>query len=207
MERPVFEQGGATEGAAEALARARPGEFEYTSGADIATRPDSRWAALSARFRITQSYAREATVFLHELWTPDGRRRLVVLEYAPRWADRVYVVEPASGWMTGEPRLLLGERVAWGDDIKGFFVETVRLDGPDRVWAGVPDRLDRSRFRVAFLRGGVAGTFEYRLGDDDRLTMRLLDADVFVARAQKQQEIQERMSPPGALMPPAGRGE
>jgi hypothetical protein len=65
MERPVFEQGGATEGAAEALARARPGEFEYTSGADIAARPDSRWAALSARFRITQSYAREATVFLH----------------------------------------------------------------------------------------------------------------------------------------------
>lgn len=97
--------------------------------------------------------------------------------------------------------------MAWGDDIKGSFVETVRLDGPDRVWAGVPDPSDRSRFTVRFLRRGVAGTFEYQLGNDDRLTMRLLDPDGFVARAQKQQEIQERMSPPAALTPPAGRGE
>jgi hypothetical protein len=205
-ERPVFEQG-VTEGAAEALARGHPGEYEYTSGADIAARPDCRWAALAARFGITPSYGGDATVFLHERWTPGGRRRLVVLEYSPRWADRVYVVEPATGWMIGEPRLLLREKAAWGDDIKDFFLPTIGLAGPDRVWAGVPDPSDRSRFTVPFLRCGVAGTFEYRLGDDDRLTMRLLDPDGFVARAREQREIQERVNPRAVPSSPAGRGE
>jgi hypothetical protein len=103
--------------------------------------------------------------------------------------------------------MLLGERVAWGDDIQECFASTIGLDGPDRVWAGVCDPADPSRFTVAFLRCGVAGTFEYRLGDDDRLTMRLLDADSFVARARKQQEIESRLHRVPAAASPSRREE
>src|SRR3954453_23613510 len=96
-ERPVCEQGGGPDGAAEMLAREHPGEYVYKSRPDIAARAGPRWTALSSRFRITGTYWNDATVFLHERRTPSGRRRLVVLVYSPRWADRVYVIEPASG--------------------------------------------------------------------------------------------------------------
>ena len=52
-----------------------------------------------------------------------------------------------------------------------------------RINAGVPDPGDRSRFTIAFELNGVPGTFEYRLGDDDRVTMCLLDPDGFKVRA------------------------
>jgi hypothetical protein len=63
---------------------------------------------------------------------------------------------------------------------------------PFHLGAGVPDPINRSRFTGPFTLGGVAGTWEYRLGDDDRVTMRLVDAKGFQDRVRAKENAARR---------------
>ncbi|HYE18553.1 MAG TPA: hypothetical protein VEA69_08920 [Tepidisphaeraceae bacterium] len=181
-ERPVIE---ADAVAAAALVAARPAEYRRNP-VGHAVRVDPRWAALAAELGLPPwpdpppGYPLW-TMFCHERFTPDGRRRLVVVE---GWGLHAVVttVEP-GGWAGRRPRVAWRDSAVWGPASAKAYVEAHDVPGSSRHEAGVPDPDDRSRFTVPIVRKGVHGTFELRLGDDDRVTIRLLDPDAFTARA------------------------
>jgi len=177
-DRPVFEMDRAS---ASVLVAAWPAEYQYDESLGWALRFDPRWTAMESRLPApTLNNLRlgaMATTFCHERHTPDGRRRLVVLEGSEYYT----VIEPA-GWFGGAPRVVARRKSARLMDLPdGAF--------PARKWnyhedAGIADPADRSRFTASFVYNGAAGTWEYRLGDDEQLTMRLLDPEGFVARVR-----------------------
>lgn len=167
--------------AAKALVAARPGEYELNSDG-FAVRTDSRWAALASVLGVrawvdVPSGSARVTLFCHERHTPEGRRRLVVLE---GWFN-ITVIDPADWPMGDGPRVICREEIDWGDG-KALSATNV-LSGSTRFSAGVPDPTDACRFTVPFVFTGIPGTWEFRLGNDDRVTMRLLDPEGFIARA------------------------
>jgi len=174
QDRPAMEEDPA---AARALVAARPGEYALDP-LGRAVRSDPRWAALlaatgwGARPSIAPGWLLPTT-FCHERQTPDGRRRLVVLE----WARYVTVVEPA-GWLGGAPRLVrLREVIDWDEPSWSAMGRISNLSGPSRTAAGLPDPADPTRFTVPFVISGVTGTWECRLGDDEQVTVRILDPE------------------------------
>lgn len=177
-DRPVWERDA---NAARVLVAARPGEYVLNRYGHVA-RVDPRWAALAAELGVAPwpvGPSPMPTTFCHERFTPDGRRRGIVAE---AW-NFVTVIEP-GGWFGGGPRVVRSKQVNW--DSVSFNAIDLAMDfsGPSRTSGGVPDPVDRSRFTVSFVLNGVAGMVEYRLGDDDRVTIRLLDPDGFIRRAK-----------------------
>lgn len=175
-DRPVYENDTA---AAAALLAARPGEYRRDQGS--ALRTDPRWAALAAEIGTATGTVPgvpgRPTAFCHERRTPDGRRRLVVVEH---WME-VLVIEPAGAF--GGPPTVLAHQRYWRmfGTLSSY---TEGLPPSIRVGAGLPDPADASRFTMPFVFYGIAGTYEGRLGDDDRVTIRLLDEPGFAARAK-----------------------
>ncbi len=176
-ELPVWEEDPT---AARALVAAWPGEYQLTRSG-WAVRADPQWAALAATLdvpawpNVTLGYPLD-TLFCHERRTPDGRRRLVVVEGGLHCT----VIDPAA-WPVGDgPRVVWREQVEW--DAAGG--AGIFMMGPSRIGAGVSDPADPTRFTAPFVWYGVPGTWEYRLGNDDRVTMRLLDPDGFTAQAK-----------------------
>ena len=169
--------------AAKALVAARPGEYELNSDG-FAVRTDSRWAALASVLGVrawvdVPSGSARVTLFCHERHTPDGRRRLVTVE---GWRYCT-VIDPVA-WSGGDgPRVVWQEKLGYAPAITDAIDASGGLSGPSRFMAGVPDPVDPTRFSALFVTRGVPATFEYRLGNDDRVTMRLLDPEGFIARA------------------------
>jgi hypothetical protein len=182
-DRPVVE---ADRAAAPALIAAWLGEYQSNLWGS-AVRVDQRWAALAGALGIpvgaaTQMQSSPATVFCHERRTPDGRRWLVVAEWGFSW--QLTVIDRAV-WPIGDgPRMLRREAVVWDGASADAIHATHALPGPTRFGAGVPDPADSTRFTLPFVYYGVPGTWEYRLGDDDRVMVCLLDPEGFTARAK-----------------------
>lgn len=165
---------------ARALVAALPAEYQLDSSR-WAVRVDSRWTTWIRDGRISISNSAGfplSTTFLHERHTPSGERRLVVLE---GW-ESVVVLKP-MGWL-GEPSPVITEKPTLDDRSFQTIYLANNLPGPTRIYAGVADPLNWSRFTVPFVFHGVAGTWELELTEDDRVTRRLLDPDGFAARAQ-----------------------
>lgn len=170
-DRPVYE----TEASAvEKLIARHPAEYQLNRGG-WALRIDPRWVAFSAEVgwvRSPASQTRDAagTTFLHERYTPDGRRRLVVLE----GLSRVTVYEPA-GWTGGKASLVWVGNVnnAYSASTLNVFHGTRLHYDVTRFGAGRIDTADRSRFIVPFVLEGVPGALEYQLQNDDQLSVRL----------------------------------
>ena len=168
--------------AARKLIKARP--KEYQAGTGPAVRVDPRWAALKAKLTLPSLAMLPPnfpfpTTFCHERYTPAGKRRLIVVE---EWRF-IAVIEPA-GWLGGDLRLI-DRSITMPDPATEAAFHS--LPGSSRsavISQTVCDPVDRSRFTVSFIRGGVTGTWEYRLGENDRVTARLLDPESFIQRAQ-----------------------
>lgn len=152
---------------------------------------DANWVALAGRLGVPPiPGCYPDTVFCHERYTPDGRRRLVVVE---GWSS-VVVVEPA-GWWSGQPRVVRKRSQAMTDDATRKAYEASGHDPMlgTRIYAGTADPADRSRFTAEFVRSGIRGTFEYRLGNDDRVTMRIMDAEAIIARAEEERRAADKL--------------
>lgn len=169
---------------------------EYLLDADgEALRIDRRWVALAGELglpagRSPSSGVPLGTVFCHERQTPDGRRRLVVLE-----GRRCTVIEPGV-WPVGESTRVARREGLYPNEKSDRALATVfGLTGPSHMSAGVPDPADPTRFTVPFVNFGISGTFEYRLGNDDRVTVRLLDPESFLARVNAA-KLQAATQPP-----------
>ncbi|MEZ0266347.1 MAG: hypothetical protein ACAI43_16580, partial [Phycisphaerae bacterium] len=182
QDRPMWESDAA---AAAALVAAWPAEYALDAW-QRAVRVDSRWAALAAEGGMGPPYVRlgwpQSTTFCHERFTPAGRRRLVVVE-GWRSEDQATVVEP-GGWTGGRPRVAWRGMPEWDRATNDSLNSAAELRGPTRLGAGAPDPADRSRWTVPVVFNGVLGMLEYRLADDDTVTVRLLDPAGFVARAE-----------------------
>ena len=178
-DRPVYEADAA---AAEALAARWPEEYSLNAyGRTVRTEP--RWTAFADAAGLPppppscRPPEDMGVLFLHELHTPDGRRRIVAMD---GWANTT-VVEPA-GLVGGPPRL---KWRGWVDISK----VQVLLDAASedlgwsyRLDAGTPDPADRSRFVVPLVHHGVRWWVDCKLGDDDVVAARLRDADAFERR-------------------------
>jgi hypothetical protein len=178
-DRPVIEF---DPDAAHALASAHPGEY-HVSRFGTAVRVDPRWTALATAMGVPPwpGWRRDfpyPTECCHERYTPSGHRRLVVAD----GLYRVTVIEPANG-LSGRPRVLWRGEVT-ADRATYDAIDSARhLYGPHRTYGALPDPADRTRLTLQLLYNGVPGTWEYRLGDDDRVRVRLINPFGFFARA------------------------
>lgn len=178
-DRPVLEWNPA---AARALVAERPQEYKLSVDCTEASRVDPRWAVLRDELRLGRLSdspgPAAATLFLHERLTPAGRRRLVVLEEL--W---VTIIEPGT-WTGSRPRVVGRGRIERGPALADALRPLKGAEPDGRSMAGVPDPRDASRFTVTAVWHGVPATLEYRLGDDDDVTERLLDPEGVSARAR-----------------------
>ncbi len=116
------------------------------------------------------------TIFLHERFTPSGGRRLVVMENL----SQVYIIELSEAfhdvrrWMRNGTRMDQSTINALADARP--LLDLFQID------AGQSDPADPSRFTVPFKIREVTGVLEYRLTDDDLVTVRLLNINEFSAR-------------------------
>ena len=176
--------------------RQKPSDTETTWGGTTGSRytrhNNATWTQAKRRLipPLRASPGSSVTLFLHELVSPSGNRRVVAINMAPSWfpegtllrAD-IRLFEPGSllkprfrelqvrptqelipgtGQIPGFPGLLcdLGT-VPWGTDFRLF---------PGRV-----DPADPSRFLIDYIHDGTTGTFVGQLNDDDSFTLRLAD--------------------------------
>jgi hypothetical protein len=173
----------------------RRGAADYRPGmGGGAVRLDPRWQALAATVVVpgvptpgvtimSPGWPASATTFVHELSTPTGhRKRIVVLEDL----DRVTVIEPAT--LTGGPATLIYRGDVRTDGGTGDLFNTFRPRVPGaRVWAG--EWTDRCGFEVRFEIEGVGGRFTYRLDDGDTVTRWLLDPRDFGKRLRARRDL------------------
>ena len=110
-------------------------------------------------------------VFMHEMRTPDGRPRIVVVYCNPIYLPSASVVQslgpvsidPAKGWsLTSRPAF-------HGGHVPGGYPAGDNV----QLFAGQPDPSDPTRFTMAFIRKGRAGTVDGRLDDDDVVTFQV----------------------------------
>lgn len=170
-----------------ALTARFPGEYEYDADEGL-RRVDARWAAMEKllvrRGFVVRSgagfapYSPGGTAFLHERFTPSGRRRLVVVELGGL-DDGVTVIDPA-GWFS--PPRLIGRGAFELDDATGRALEGLKVGRRVQYGAGAADPADRSAFTVVMTLAGVSATVDCRLGDDDRVTVALRDPTEFAGR-------------------------
>jgi len=173
----------------------RQGVADYRPGMyGSAVRLDPRWQALATTLVVpgvptpgvtimSPGWPAAATTFVHELSTPTGhRKRIVVLEDL----DRVTVIEPAA--LLGGPARVIYRGDVDTDWKSHDIFRSIRPQIPGaRVWAG--EWTDRCGFEVRFEVEGVAGRFTYRLDDGDTVTRWLLDPREFGKRLQARRDL------------------
>ena len=134
--------------------------------------------ALLARARPYHFFEPQ-TVFLHELRTPSGKRRIVHVEsvgenmYRPAAHLVPTIIEP--------PTLLSPPRIIW--ETSGAYAISEAFE-PARLRIGQPDPNDQAHFTIEFesveqWAGQTfpkrSGIIDARLGEDDRITFRVRD--------------------------------
>lgn len=158
---------------AQMLLLTRPAEYQpdpvFLSGA---ARADPRWKAMAAELtpslvpRSNLAWPR-STTFLHERRTPSGSVRLVILE----GFDHVTVIEPA-GWFT-RPRVLSRTSLSFARNDANTIANADRHSGGSCLMAGTIDPVNGSQFTVLMILGAESWCLEYRLGDDDNVSVSL----------------------------------
>lgn len=109
----------------------------------------------------------EATLFMHERYTPDGRRRLVIVTFAIAHSPEplsVYILDPdralyvSAAWRFGNPQ---------------FWPATYSCgESCDfRIYAGQPDSSSLSDFVVRYECNGVRGRLHGSLQNTERLAL------------------------------------
>jgi hypothetical protein len=193
---------------ARALCAARPDEYRLTGPKrEVAMRTDPRWTALATALGLPSpatAAGGRSTTYVGERFTPDGRRRIVVIE------DVVGVTLIEPGTLTRPPRVISTDAVALPDNRSledggnaGLYLELplAMYWNPDlAIGPGAPDPADRSRVTVPIALGGTAtGAFDYTLLDSDKVLLELRDAAGFdrrMAEARKAHRA-SRATPPG----------
>jgi hypothetical protein len=127
-------------------------------------------------------------LFLHERFSPSGHRRAVAITLQRSWSRE-------GTWLTFdirlfEPGTLLSPRfrelkVKRGKlyvrgNMPGFpglcsSLGTVKWGADFRMWGGIADAKDSSRFVIPYECNGVKGTFVGRLNDDDSIDLQDMD--------------------------------
>jgi hypothetical protein len=96
----------------------------------------------------------------------------------------VQVIEPA-GWI-GPARLVTREQLFLRGDAAIARLQMVdagvAVGTGDRLYGGQADPADASHFTIPFEMMGMAGAYDCRLGDDDRVRLDVADAKEFLAR-------------------------
>jgi hypothetical protein len=110
------------------------------------------------------SYPRQNVAFMHELISPAGNRRLVILSADATGGGRVFgfwrsVLKPVS--------LISSRQHNFSAMMPGMF----ESDGDFRVFAGQADPNDASHFTIRFELAGQAGLIDGRLNNNDRIIL------------------------------------
>ena len=175
MDRPMIE-GDLTRSSA--LAVSHPGEYRFDSNR-LAFRVEPLWAQLGASLNIAGAGS-EPTLFIHERFTPSGKRRLLVVE----GLVSLTVIEPA-GWFNAAKVLKSGSVIRPDDDrLDVQSLALIMMDGGN-ITSGQADPADPTKFTVVATYHGIAGTWEYRLDDANGISVRMLDKESMIAKVQK----------------------
>jgi hypothetical protein len=154
------------------LLQVHPAEYTYTMfGCTV--RQDPQWKQLRLALGLTPPATPLGVLFLHERYTPSGQRRLVVLEgdiHSMWGAFLVTVIHPASPFWGAK---LTSSQVDVGQDSDLPRIEIIDPGYDARLGTGIADPTDRSRFSVPMIVKGETTTLEFRLLDDDTVTMRV----------------------------------
>ena len=112
-----------------------------------------------------------AIVFLHELVSPGGNHRLVVIEYdaqrdcfTPLLINRAEVIVPGT-WRSGPTRV--EKPTVW--DVEVMFPTT---PPQVRIYAGQVDPADASHFTIRYEMWGQTDVLDGRLDNNDGITLR-----------------------------------
>jgi hypothetical protein len=156
------------------LLATRPNEYSAGSWTS-AVRPEPRWQDYSTRLGIGSFAEPRGTLFIHERCTPSGARRLVVVEGSAivsmmRGVLWVTVVRPA-GPLWGA-RVVVGQAI-WEPSSSPPEVEVFEGGyGTDaRYGAGKIDPKDRSRFSVPMTVKGKVICLDFKLADDETVSV------------------------------------
>ncbi|HYE17433.1 MAG TPA: hypothetical protein VEA69_03255 [Tepidisphaeraceae bacterium] len=160
----------------------------------VTTVKDPRWAALEAWLPLGQPLAtRMPTAFLHERLTPSGHRRLVCVEALsgggePFTANRYFavafsitVIDPAGPLR--DARATLGPYAVCFVQVPEGLLPIDTSHEPATVWPGRPDAADPTRFSIPVSWVGVTGRVDFRLEDDESVTLRIADPAAFLDAA------------------------
>jgi hypothetical protein len=157
--------------AAQRLLQAHPADY-YTMFGGV-TRRDSRWEQLRLALGLAPPASRPGVLFLHQRYTPSGQRRLVVLEgdIQSLWGKfLVKVIHPAGPFWGAT---VTSSQVEMEQDVDLPRIEMIDPGYDARVGAGIADLTDHSRFTVPMIVKGETTILEFRLLDDDTVTMRV----------------------------------
>lgn len=80
------------------------------------------------------------------------------------------MIAPAAWPVSDGPRVARQMEVEWDAASSEAFTVASALRGSTRLMSGASDAADHTRFTVPFVFNGVPGTWEFRLGNDNRVT-------------------------------------
>jgi len=169
---------------AKALVSRWPTEYRLV-GPGVGVRVDPRWETLARELALpSPSRSPHATMFLGERISPNGNRRLVVVEDV----TGVTVIEPAAPLRAARVLNTDAGRDSTGSML-GMSTHTVNVElalaayfNPEvRIVSAVRDPINRSLWTVPVYLRGVRRTWEYQLHDDDTVLVRFVDLEHFNA--------------------------
>jgi hypothetical protein len=146
--------------------RAAPGLNNYVYRPEPAL---AEWASSLPQFAGTYTAAyspNTPTIFVHKLINHAGQARIVTLHFEAGETATfpVAVWQPESRW--GRPFSLIGRPVT-----KPGFRVSKNAARSMRIFAGVVDPSDRSKFSFDYEIGDVRGTMHGQLADDDTVSL------------------------------------
>jgi len=176
---------------ARTLLQTRAGEY-HEDPWGYAVRSDPRWDALRTAMRALEGGGARGlgdgdwgVVFLHERRNSAGEARLIRVDSTPLVGDlpfNVTVVQPATTFSHAKQlpsRMIISD----ADSLPAFL--TALTYGEDvRIWAGVLDASDASRFTIPITFGPVTESLHFRLEDDDTISVKFADPAAFIARVK-----------------------
>ena len=177
VDRPVVEM---NPDAVKKLLAERPGEYRdlhFAHAGKIAYRSEPTWVAFMTRMGLVAPSNDGLVLFMHERFTPSGRRRLVVISAL----GEATVIEPAG--LFSAPKVVRSAQSTFELATEGA-LNAIVLGGDFRIWGGTPDPADRSRFVIRITALGVDGVMLCRLEEDESVSIRLADPAGFAAKVK-----------------------